>query len=194
MMHPGSAARTTGVISPSSATARMGARFRRIIDDRPEWLASGWVQARPRLAAFSGWLLAFVAILAVKWWTLKVPASFDASWSVFAGGSTLAHNGFDLGELIRSPGYWEYGPGSHAASPVTWLTGAVIWLIGDGARLLPVLHAIHFMIGAIALQQIYRYARGIWTVGGSLLAVLVVAAIPTFNAQLGFMYLEIPQL
>ena len=147
-----------------------------------------------RLTAFSGWLLAFVALLASKWWTLRVPASWDASWTVFAGGSTLAENGFDLIALIQSPSFREYGVGTHASSPVTWLTGGMIELLGTGDRLLPTLHVVHLMLGALALQQIFRYARGIWGWVPSVLVVVTIALVPTLNAQFNSMYLEIPQL
>ena len=155
-------------------------------------IESGVVSSR--LGAFGGWVVSFLVILASKWWTLRVPASWDASWTVFAGGSTLAENGFDLVGLLDSPSFRQYGPGAHASSPVTWLTGLVIAAVGEGAALLPTLHIIHFAIGAVALQQVYRYARHVWMPRPAFVALTTIALIPVVNAQFGFMYLEIPQL
>lgn len=140
------------------------------------------------------WSLTFVALLIYKWWTIRLPASWDASWTVIPGGATLVENGFDLPALLNSPHFFELGPATHGNSPVTWLTAVVMLLAGRGDAFLPTLHIIHLAIGAVALRQVYVFGRSMWGPRASMALMALTAILPVMSAQLGFIYLEVPQL
>lgn len=140
-----------------------------------------------------GWLALFLIILAAKWRSIILPSAWDESWAVLPAGIWLGENSFALGELAQLPGWSEGGPASYAFSPVTWLTGLVASLTTDAA-FLPTLHILHFAIGAVALQQVYLFARPVWTRVGSVTLVAATALLPVVNAQLGAVYLELPVL
>ena len=56
------------------------------------------------------WLAFTAAIFAYKYWTLDVPASWDASWTTLAGAVTLADNGFSIRQLTELPPWHQGGP------------------------------------------------------------------------------------
>ncbi len=146
---------------------------------------------RSNLAVF---IALFALILLLKWSTLTQPPVWDSSMSVFPAAITLAETGFDLGALLDQPGYAEGGPNVHSTSLVTWLTAAVISLVGTGPALFPVLHITQFLIAALAFTGLFRL--GEIAMGNRLaLATTVTAlAIPVVFTQVGFMYLEIALL
>ena len=144
--------------------------------------------SRPR--RFSYWAITFGALLIYKWWAIRMPASWDASWTVIPGGVTLVENGFDLPALLRSPHFFELGPATHGNSPVIWMAALVMKTVGRGDAFLPALHVVHLAIGAVALRQVYIFGRSMWGNKASLMLVFATAVVPVMHAQLGFVYLE----
>lgn len=140
------------------------------------------------------WLLSFAAIFVYKYWALKVPASWDASWTTLAGAVTLRSNGFNIVELASLAPWYENGPATYALSPVTWYSGLLLWLTPAGFSTLTVLHVGHFAIGAAAFTGLYRYIRPNHSARETVGILMGVALLPVVSAQLGFMYLEIPLL
>lgn len=140
-----------------------------------------------------GWLALFLIILTTKWSSITLPSAWDESWAVLPGGIWLGENSFALADLVRLPGWSEGGPASYALSPVTWLTGLVASLTTD-ATFLPTLHVVHFAIGAVALRQVYVFARPVWSRMGTVTLVAMTGLLPVVNAQLGGVYLELPMM
>jgi hypothetical protein len=131
-----------------------------------------------------GWLLPTLAVLAMlvatKPWVFAIPASFDESWSVIPAAESLATRG-----TTDIPGY----PVAHDTSSVTYLWAAVFASVPDP---LPVIHLLHLAMAAISVAATWHLARpGLSTTEATIVAATV-AAVPVFNAQTGFMYLEIP--
>lgn len=153
----------------------------------------------PRIeAALSdGRVLAMMALLILvsKWSVLDQPPVWDGSMSVFPGAITLAHNDLDLAALLREPSYYLGGPTAHALSPVTWFTALVYWLVGDRPHIvLPVVHLVHFVIGAVAMTALWRIAKVLLGALPALAVVGVLFLFPPLFVQLGYMYLELPVL
>ncbi len=140
-------------------------------------------------------LVMALLILVSKWPVLDQPPVWDSSMSVFPAAITLAHNGLDLAALLREPGYFLGGPTQHSLSLVTWLTALAYRSLGDRPQVvLPVLHLLHFAIGALAMTALWRIGRALL---GALPALAVVGAMflfPPLFVQLGYMYLEMPVL
>ena len=90
------------------------------------------------------------------------------------------HNG-----LTTDPAPMRYhqSPGLRASSLVS----------PDSPRqFLTLAHLAHMAIGAVGLREVYRFATGQFGRGLLLSACRATAMVPVMNAQLGFMYLEIP--
>lgn len=148
-------------------------------------------------------LIAFAFLLVTKWPVLDQPPVWDAAMSVFPAAITLAHNGFDLAELLHEPGYVDGGPNVHSLSLVTWITALVYGALGDRPDIvLPVLHLLHFALAAWALTSLWRLGvhwmpagmalprRRLW----ALAATVAFGVCPLFFVQAGFLYLELPIL
>lgn len=136
-------------------------------------------------------VLATGAIAVLKWWTLDMPANWDESWAVIPGAITLRDNGFDIPALLSSPGYNQYGPATHGASPVTWMSGLVLSVVPSESAL-RALHFVHFAIGGFSVSEVYRFVRGVWSRSASGLFAGSMILVPVISAQLGAVYLEIP--
>ena len=119
---------------------------------------------------------------------------WDGSMSVFPAAITLAESGFDLGNLLDQPGYADGGPNVHSLSLVTWLTAAVIALVGDSPALFPVLHVIHFAIAAATMAGLLRFAQAVLGAWLGAAASLTVLLFPLVLTQAGYLYLEFPML
>jgi len=139
-------------------------------------------------------LVAFIAVVALKWPMLDQPPAWDEAFSVHPAAIALAHNGFDLWALLHEPSYFEGGPNVHAGSLVTLLTAAGYRWLGGSSWLNPLIHVCHFAAAAFCLMAAYRFSRANFD---RPLAALFTAAVfchPLFHAQAGMMYLEIPLL
>lgn len=113
---------------------------------------------------------------------------------MYAAAVALNRLDFDLLSLLSMAGFDQGGPNVHPLSPVTWLTAGVI-RAGQGSTLsLPILHVIHWVMGAIALAGIYTIARFRLPVWPSWAIVVLSAINPIVLTQLGDIYLEIPLL
>jgi len=137
-------------------------------------------------------LAAWGAVSLVEAAKLFDPPVWDAAMGLFPAALTLAGNGFDLLELLRLPGYQAGGPNGHSTSPVTLLTALVLMATGRGARGYVVLHLLHFAVTAWALLYLGKLARPVLGSTGAALLVVATLLHPTFSAQTGAMYLEIP--
>ena len=142
-----------------------------------------------RLAAFP---LAFALILVLKWGSLAEPPFWDAAMGLFPAALTLSATGFDVLGLLASPGYEDGGPRAHATSPVTFATGLVYMGLGGGTSTLVVLHLLHFALAAWALVVLQRLVTPSLGRHAAPLLCLAVLVHPTFSAQVGQLYLEIP--
>lgn len=138
-------------------------------------------------------LVASAGIAALKWWTLDMPANWDESWAVLPGAIELRDNGFNIPAMLDAGGYNQYGPATHGASPVTWLAGLVFTFV-PADQALRALHFVHFLIGGLALAEIYRFVRGVWGSAASVVFAASMALVPVISAQLGAVYLELPLL
>ena len=135
---------------------------------------------------------AFALVALLKWDTISSPPAWDAAMGLFPAAITLAGNGFDLGALLSMPGFLEGGPDTHSTSLVTWIT-AFVWAVSSSAdRAIVATHVLHFLIAAIALVTLHRFARPVFGSIGSWLFSLSVLLFPLFSAQVGYMYLELP--
>lgn len=146
----------------------------------------------PRLRGFITWAGVFGLVVLLKRNALLLPASWDESWAVLPGGLWLAENNFNIAGLLNQPQWFQYGPGTYALAPITWMTGIVAALTTTTNSFLISLHLTHMAIGAVGLREVYRFARPVWSPTASAGLVIVTALVPVMNAQLGFMYLEIP--
>lgn len=162
----------------------------RSVDDLS--LNDRWKALPQRLRSVVTWLGVFVAIIVLKRDALLLPASWDESWAVLPGGLWLSDNGFNILGLIRQPLHFEFGPGTYSLAPVTWMTGIVATFARTTNTFLVSLRLLHLAIGAVGLREVYRFARPVWSSTASAALVAVTALVPVMNAQLGFMYLEIP--
>jgi hypothetical protein len=142
-----------------------------------------------RLAGFP---LAFALILVLKWGSLAEPPFWDAAMGLFPAALTLSATGFDVLGLLASPGYEAGGPHVHATSPVTLATGLAYMLLGGGTSTLVVLRLLHFALAAWALAVFHRLVAP--SLGPRVAALLCLAVLlhPTFSAQVGYLYLEVP--
>ena len=152
----------------------------------------GWTHLPVRMRGFLTWLGVFAGLVLLKRNALLLPASWDESWAVLPGGFWLSDNNFDLVGLLSQPQWFDYGPGTYALSPITWLTGIIASVTDSPKQFITVAHLVHMAIGAIGLREVYRFARPVWSQTASAGLVVVTAMVPVMNAQLGFMYLEIP--
>lgn len=142
-----------------------------------------------RLAGFP---LAFALILLVKWDTLAEPPYWDSAMGVFPPAITLAATEFDILGLLSSPRFVDGGPNIYSTSPVTWATAVVYAVLGGGSSTLVVLHLLHFAVAAWALVLLHRLARPTFSREGAALLCFAVLLHPTFSAQVGYLYLEVP--
>lgn len=136
----------------------------------------------------------FLLFLAVKFPVLDQPPVWDGSMSVFPAAITLAENGFDIADLLSRPTYAEGGPNGHSVSLITWLTAVVIKLVGSEELLFPVLHLLHFAIGALAATGVFKFGRALLGVPLAAAATVTAFIFPLVLTQVGFMYLEIALL
>jgi hypothetical protein len=113
---------------------------------------------------------------------------------LFPAAITLVENDFDLGHLLRQPGYESGGPNVHSISLVTWFTAGVMAVVGDGPLLFPALHLIHFALAAVAMVAVHRFALLLLSPLPAALTAASVLLFPLVRTQTGFMYLEIPLL
>lgn len=155
-------------------------------------LQQRWGQLSPRARGFLTWLGVFAGLVLLKRNVLLLPASWDESWAVLPGGLWLAENNFDILGLLNQPQWFEYGPGTYALAPITWMTGIIASVTSTTQSFLVSLHLAHLAIGAVGLREVYRFARPVWSAVSSTALVAVTALMPVMNAQLGFMYLETP--
>jgi hypothetical protein len=139
-------------------------------------------------------LLWFVLILGLKWPVLNQPPVWDGSMGLFPAAITLAETDFDLGFLLRQPGYESGGPNVHPLSLVTWLTAGVMAVVGDGPLFFPTLHLIHFVLAAVAMVAVHRFALLLLSPLPAALTAASVLLFPLVRTQTGFMYLEVPLL
>ena len=142
-----------------------------------------------------GWArfsLVFLLILVLKQDTLLQPPVWDTAMGLFPPALTLASNGFDLLELLAMPGYEDGGPNVASTSLITLATAVVLWTTGGGTRAFLILHLLHFAVAALALLTLFRLARPVFGNAGT--ALLCVSALlhPTFSAQVGYLYMEVP--
>jgi len=145
------------------------------------------------LARFAaGFPLAFALILALKWGSLAEPPYWDTAMGLFPAAITLSATNFDVLGLLASPGYDAGGPNVHANSPITFATALVFKLMGGGTSTFVVLHLLHFALAAWALVVLQRLVRPIFGQPASALLCLAVLLHPTFSAQVGYLYLEVP--
>lgn len=151
-----------------------------------------WNALPHAIRGFLTWLGVFAGLVLLKRNALLLPASWDESWAVLPGGLWLAENNFDLVGLLDQPEWFQYGPGTYALAPITWMTGVIASLTSTTPAFLVSLHLAHMAIGAVGLREVYRFARPVWSATASALLVTVTALVPVMNAQLGFMYLETP--
>ena len=151
-----------------------------------------WDALPPIARTLISWLGLFAGVVLLKRDALLLPASWDESWAVLPGGLWLSDNGFDILGLIRQPLHFEFGPGTYSAAPVTWMTGIVATFARSTSVFLVSLRLVHMAIGAVGLREVYRFARPVWSPTASAGLVAATALVPVMNAQLGFMYLEIP--
>ncbi len=151
-----------------------------------------WNRLDPVWRGFLTWLGVFAGLVLLKRNALLLPASWDESWAVLPGGFWLAENNFDVVGLLRQPQWFDYGPGTYALSPITWLTGVLASVANSPRQFLTLAHLAHMAIGAVGLREVYRFARPVWSHAASIGLVVATAMVPVMNAQLGFMYLEIP--
>jgi len=135
----------------------------------------------------------FLVILILKFRVLDQPPVWDGAMSIFPAANTLADHNFNLGFLLKQPGFASAGPNVHSLSPITWLTAGVISLLGSSAGLLPTLHLVHFAIAAAAMAGFFQFVRplGVWLAGLTSVAAL---ATPVVLTQAGYVYLEFPML
>ena len=157
---------------------------------RSRWLTS--VMQVPEQRGWARFSLVFLLILVLKWDTLLQPPVWDTAMGLFPPALTLADNGFDLLELLAMPGYEDGGPNVASTSLVTLATAVVLWATGGGTRAFLILHLLHFAIAALALLTLFRLARPLFGNAGT--ALLCVSALlhPTFSAQVGYLYMEVP--
>jgi len=153
--------------------------------NRTWWRSILEARAAPFIAAWG-------AVSLVEAAKLFDPPVWDAAMGLFPGAFVLAGNGFDLLELLRQPGYQEGGPNGHSTSPVTLLTALVLMVTGGGTRGYVVLHLLHFAVTARALLYLGQLARPVLGSTGAALLCVATLLHPTFSAQTGAMYLEIP--
>jgi hypothetical protein len=134
-------------------------------------------------------------VVAFKWPVLDEPPVWDASMSVFPAAITLTATDFDLAGLLDQPGYLYGGPNVHALSLVTWITGVAYHFLGPRpAVVLPVLHLLHFAVGALALTALWRLATRVMGAWPALLVTSALFCLPLLQVQLGTVYLELPVL
>lgn len=158
----------------------------------PFGVTDRWTAIPPRIRSVLTWFGVFVAVVVLKRDALLLPASWDESWAVLPGGLWLSDNGFNILGLAKQPLHFEFGPGTYALAPVTWMTGIVATFARSTSVFLVSLRLVHMAIGAVGLREVYRFARPVWSPTASVVLVVVTALVPVMNAQLGFMYLEIP--
>jgi hypothetical protein len=137
-------------------------------------------------------LVALLLILILKGNTLTRPPVWDTAMGLFPAAITLADNGFDVVELLGMPDYFDGGPNTHSTSPVTLVTAVVLKVSGGGVRALVILHFLHFAVAALALTLLFRLARPVFGDLGTFFLCLSVLLHPTFNTQVGFLYMEVP--
>jgi len=138
--------------------------------------------------------VAFIIVLAVKWPVLHDPPVWDTAMSVFPAAITLVEYDFDLPRLLKEPGHHGFGPRSYADSLITIITAVIIEAAGKTNALFPTVHLLHFLITALTLVAIYRYAKPLLGEDISVLFVLALLMFPLFFVQAGYMYLEMPLL
>ncbi len=134
----------------------------------------------------------FLLVLGLKWSALNEPPVWDSAMGIFPAAIVLSENGFDLGDLLDQPGFMKGGPNNHPFSMVTWATALVIQVLGDSPALFPTLHLIHFVLTALAIFGLYRFAQPLL---GRRLAALTCGAVlffPVFLTQSVTMYFEMP--
>lgn len=151
-----------------------------------------WALMSPRLRGLLSWAGVFALLVLMKRNALLLPAAWDESWAVLPGGIWLAENNFNIVGLLDQPEWFQYGPATYALAPITWMTGVVAAFTTTSKSFLISLHLSHMAIGAVGLREVYRFARPVWSATASAGLVLVTALVPVMNAQLGFMYLEVP--
>lgn len=137
-------------------------------------------------------VLALAAILALHGDAIQEIPAWDCAAGMFPAAITLEQTNFNLPSLLKQPPYLLGGPNCHSLSLVTWITALVIRITGSGPATLPVLHLLHFLLGAIGLTSLYRYARPLLGSGLSLAAIATLLLFPVFGVQLRTMYLELP--
>jgi hypothetical protein len=111
---------------------------------------------------------------------------------MYAAAITLDQLDFDLLQLLSMSGFDEGGPNVHSLSPITWLTALVIRAASDTSMTLPVLHVLHWLMGAVALAGVYELARHKLPPMPSVVVVSLLAIHPLVLVQLGDIYLEVP--
>lgn len=152
--------------------------------------SSAPLKGRPRVGNLIALAIGIVVIGILRWVTIKDPPAWDSAMGMFPAAIYLADSGFDVSSLLQLPGFSFGGPNSHSLSPVTWLTSAVLVL--EPSSPLPILHILHFIMGAVGLLGVYRLARLLLPSMDAVLVSVAVLAFPSVMAQLGYIYLEIP--
>lgn len=136
--------------------------------------------------------IAFSVIAVTHVGFLTMPASQDATWSVFAAAETLATTGFDYGSLLSQPGFQDGGAATHATSVVTAVTAGVFWVFGTGDAGRVTLHLLHMLIGAAGVVAWMRIGEFVVSSRRSAQVMTLVVFAPLMFTQMAFMYLEIP--
>lgn len=146
---------------------------------------------RPELIVFG---VAFVALVIVKWSTLTEVPTWDSAMGLFPAATTLADSGFDIGSLIREPGYAAGGANVHSLSPVTWATALTLRLVPDTQDALIVLHLLHLAVAAGAATTAFRLGAVLYGKRLAALSTIAAFAFPLILTQTGSLYLEVPLL
>ncbi len=138
-------------------------------------------------------VVAFLALLIIKFDTLSEPPAWDAAMSVHPAAITLAETGFDYPALLASPGYADGGPNTHSTSLYTAFAAFVYWLFAPATALV-ILHLSTFLVGALTAVGLVRFARHFLSPGQAVWAAAAAMAMPLVLTQFGMVYLEAPVL
>jgi len=154
--------------------------------------ASQTIRMSPRVSTAVVFIASLAVIIALKYGHWREIPYWDAAFSVFPAGLTLAEMDFDYPRLFRQPGYDDGGPNIHSNSLLTVVIALTTRLIPDTETAFLVLHLMQYVLAAATIALVYRWCIPLLGRAGALLAAGATLSYPMFLAQSGMMYLELP--